>query len=231
MSPRRARARNPAAAGNRAARRRAAVRKNQLRRSLRRRSEFRVRARPLIADTESVKFCCLLVVALPALGLAADITPRAALIEIYGAHKVPADKIRKALGTEEGGPLPSRQDAEDRIDKLPGIVASRIEAACCLNGGMILYVGVQEKDAPHFEFHPAPTAGIAVPDDLQASYKSFLDAVAESIHGNTADEDLTNGYSLMADSQCRQLQQSFIPAVERNLSLLDRVLREAADPE
>ncbi len=178
-----------------------------------------------------MKFCCLLVVALPALGLAADITPRAALIEIYGAHKVPADKIRKALGTEEGGPLPSRQDAEDRIDKLPGIVASRIEAACCLNGGMILYVGVQEKDAPHFEFHPAPTAGIAVPDDLQASYKSFLDAVAESIHGNTADEDLTNGYSLMADSQCRQLQQSFIPAVERNLSLLDRVLREAADPE
>ena len=178
-----------------------------------------------------MKFCCFLALVVPALGLCADITPRVSVIEIYGAHKVSADKIRKALGAQEGGPLPSREEAEDRIDKLSGIVASRIEAACCDNGGMVLYIGIEEKDAPHFEFHPAPTGTVTVPVELEGNYRTFLDSVAESLHGNTADEDLTNGYSLMADSQCRDLQQAFIPFVERNLNLLDRVIRESADPE
>lgn len=167
----------------------------------------------------------------PTLSVCADITPRVGIIEIYGAHKVQVEKIRKALGAEEGGPLPSREDAEDRIDKLPGIVAARIEATCCENRGMILYVGVQEKDAPHFEFHAAPTGDIKVPVELEGNYRTFLDCVAESIHGNAADEDLTNGYSLMADSQCRQLQQSFIPFVEHDLNLLDQVIRQSADPD
>lgn len=179
-----------------------------------------------------VKYCCLLTLALPLIASSVDVTPRLGIIEIYGAHKIPVEKIRKALGAQEGGPLPSREDAEDRIDKLPGIVASRIEAACCDQRSMILYVGVQEKDAPHFEFHPAPTGDVTLPVELTGNYHAFLDTVADSIHGGgVADEDLTNGYSLMADSQCRELQQAFIPLVARDLNLLDRVIRESADPE
>jgi hypothetical protein len=184
-----------------------------------------------VVDTEGVKFCCFVALAVPLIAAGEDITPRVAIVQIYGAHKVPVEKIRKALGAQEGDPLPSREEAEDRIDKLSGVVASRIEAACCEGRGMVLYVGIEEKDAPHFEFHPAPAGDIALPIELQGNYRTFLDAVAESIHGNTADEDLTNGYSLMADSQCRELQQAFIPFVERDLNLLDRVIRESADPE
>ncbi len=178
-----------------------------------------------------VKYCCFLTLAV-SLASASDITPRLGIIEVYGAHKVSVDKIRKALGAQEGGPLPSREDAEDRIDKISGIVASRIEAACCDQRGMVLYVGVQEKDGPHFEFHPAPTGDVTLPVELVGNYHSFLDTVGDSIHGSaTADEDLTNGYSLMSDSQCRELQQSFIPFVARDLALIDRVIRESADPE
>jgi hypothetical protein len=46
-----------------------------------------------------------------------------------------------------------------------------------------------------------------------------------------ADEDLTSGYSLMADSQSRELQQAFVPLVARDLSVIDHVIRESADPE
>ena len=177
------------------------------------------------------KYCCILALAVPVAAIASDITPRVSIIEIYGAHKVSAEKIRKAIGSEEGGPLPSREDAEDRIDKLSGILASRIEAACCDNRGMILYVGIQEKDTPHFEFHPAPSGDIRVTGEIVGSYYTFLDTVSDSIHGSQADEDLTNGYSLMADSQCRELQQGFIPLVARDVNVLDRVVRESADPE
>ncbi|HEY7304352.1 MAG TPA: hypothetical protein VH601_09575 [Bryobacteraceae bacterium] len=160
-----------------------------------------------------------------------DITPRIGDVEIYGARKVSVQKIRSALGASPGDLLPSREDAEERIDKISGVVASRIEAACCEGKKPILYVGIEERDSPHVEFHPAPTGDIALPADLIDKYRAFLDAVGESIRGRNADEDLTNGYSLMADPDCRGLQQSFIPLVERDLTVIDRVIRESSDPE
>lgn len=162
---------------------------------------------------------------------AEDISPRIAFIEIYGARKASVQKIRSAVGAKEGDPLPAREDIEERIDKVPGVLASRVEAACCAAQGMILYVGVQEKDVPRFEFHAAPTGDVTLPVELVGNYHTFLDAVGESIRGKNADEDLTNGYSLMADPECRQLQQSFLPFVERDLALIDKVLRESSDPE
>jgi hypothetical protein len=96
---------------------------------------------------------------------------------------------------------------------------------------MILYVGVEERDAPHIEFHPAPTGNMELPAGLFESYRKFLENVEASIRGRNADEDLTNGYSLMADPESRNLQQSFLPAVEQNLAQIDQVLRQSADAE
>jgi hypothetical protein len=163
---------------------------------------------------------------------AEDISPRIGVIEVYGAWKVSLKKIKSALGVREGDILPvSREDAEDRISEIPGVVASRIEAACCEDRKMVLYVGVEERDAPHFEFRPAPSGDVALPEDIANNYHALLDAVAASIRGRNADEDLTNGYSLMADPQCRELQQAFIPMLSRDLPLVDRVLRESQSVE
>jgi hypothetical protein len=162
---------------------------------------------------------------------AEDITPRIGVIEIYGAHRVSVQKIRSAIQVKAGDPLPSREDTEERIDKLSGILASRVEAACCSQRNMILYVGVEERDAPHIEFHPAPTGNMELPAGLFESYRKFLENVEASIRGRNADEDLTNGYSLMADPESRNLQQSFLPAVEQNLAQIDQVLRQSADAE
>lgn len=191
------------------------------------RKRNRNRLRPIL---KVVKYCCVLALALCA-AASEDITPRVGFIEIYGARKVSIQKIRSAVGVKEGDPLPSREDVEDRIDKLPGILAARVEATCCTHSSMILYVGVEEKNQPHFEFHPAPTGNVTLPVELVGDYHTFLDAVSDSIRGKNADEDLTNGYSLMADPECRQLQQSFVPFADRDLMLIDRVLRESADSE
>ena len=178
-----------------------------------------------------VRFCWALALASALVASAEDISPRVGLIEIYGAHKVSIEKIRHALGVAEGDPMPSRQAIEDRIGKIAGVVAARVEAECCEQRGMILYVGVEEKDAPHFDFHPAPASDITLAPGLTSKYREFLEAVAGSIRGRNADEDLTNGYSLMADPECRKLQQEFIPLVARDLALVNQVVREASDPE
>ncbi len=161
-----------------------------------------------------------------------DITPHVGVVEIYGARKVSAQKIRAALGAKPGGPLPSRGDAEERIDKVSGVIVSRVEAATCCNGqNMILYVGVEERGSPHMDYHANPTGDATLPPKLFDAYRSFLDEVAGSLRGRNADEDLTAGYSLMQDPECRSLQQSFLPAVAADLPIVNRVIRESADPE
>jgi hypothetical protein len=178
-----------------------------------------------------VRHFCFLALAVSIAAAADDITPRIGLIEIYGAHKVSEQKIRTALAAKVGDPLPSREEAEMRIDKVPGVLVSRVEAACCSDRSMILYVGVEERDSPHVEYHDSPAGEIALPATLLDGYRKLLDNAAASIRGRNADQDLTNGYSLMADPEGRDLQLSFLPAVAENLVLVDRVLRQSADSE
>ncbi len=161
----------------------------------------------------------------------ADLTPRVGAIEIYGARKVPIQKIEKALDVKAGDILPSREEAEDRVNKVPNVLVSRVEAACCIGKDMILYVGVEERDAPHMEFHPAPGGLATLAPSVMANYRRFLDEVEDSIRYKNADEDLTNGYSLMADPDCRNLQKGFLEAVAADLPNVARVVRDAVDPE
>ena len=160
-----------------------------------------------------------------------DLTPRVGTIEVYGARKVSVQKIQKALGIKAGDVLPSREQAEDRINKVGNILVSRVEAACCSGHSMILYIGVEERDAPRMEFHPAPTGSLELAPNVLANYRRFLDEVEASIRGRNADEDLTNGYSLMADPDCRSLQKGFLETVATDLPLIADVVRQSADPE
>ena len=162
---------------------------------------------------------------------AQDLTPHIAYIEIYGARKVSPEKIRRALGAKPGDLLPPREELEERVGKLSGVAESRVEAVCCAGHNLVLYVGIEDREAAHMEYHATPTSDLTLPPSLYSAYKNFLDEVSASIHGRNNDEDLTAGYSLMADPASRSLQQSFLPAVAQDLATVDRVLREAADPE
>lgn len=179
-----------------------------------------------------MKYCYpVLALAICLSARAEDITPRIGVIEIYGARKISVQKIKAAFGANAGDALPSREAAEDRIDRISGVVASRVEAVCCEQQNLLVYVGVEERDAPHIEYHPEPTLNMTLPVELMGNYQTFLDQVAASIRARNTDEDLTNGYSLMADPVCRQLQQSFLPFVSRDLATIDKVLRESDNPE
>lgn len=160
-----------------------------------------------------------------------DLTPRVGDIEVYGARKVSVQKIEKALNIKTGDTLPSREQAEDRINKVGNILVSRVEAACCSGHGMILYVGVEERDSPHMEFHAPPTADLRLPESLIESYRQLLDEVEGSMKAHNADEDLTNGYSLMADPDCRSIQNGFLQAVGADFPFIEKVLRQSSDAE
>ncbi len=182
----------------------------------------------MVARTVFV-LACLSSIAL--VGQSEDLTPRVGSVEIYGVRRASLEKIRAAIGVKPGEPLPARQDVEDRVDKVPGVLASRAEATCCVNKRMVLYVGVEEPDGPHVDYHPEPQGSEELAKDILDNYRAFLDSVPVSIRGKSADEDFTAGYSLMADSETRTIQERFRPLVARDLLLIDRVLRNSADPE
>lgn len=183
-------------------------------------------------DTGVVKLCCLSVLGVCAVVAAhEDITPQVGEIEVYGAHHVSPEKIKSTLDLKPGSPLPSRIAAEEKLDRISGVVASHLEAICCDGSKTVLYIGIEERNAPHIEYHSAPNANLTLPQEITDKYQSVIDFTIASMHSNKADEDLTNGYSLMADPDARQMQQALIPLVEANLATVDKVLRQSSDSE
>ncbi len=171
----------------------------------------------------------ILFVCLAALACAQE-GPRIGLIDFYGLHKVPQAKVRQALGVREGDPLPrSKGDAEERIDAISGVVESHLEAVCCDAGRMILYVGVEEKGAAHFDLREPPDGEVNLPEDITTTYRRFLDASEAASRAGQTKEDLTQGHALSGDQEVRDIQQQFIPIVKTYLGELRHVLRDSGD--
>ena len=139
--------------------------------------------------------------------------------------------MKSSIGAKPGAPMPSRAMAEEKLQKISGVTASQIEAVCCDGQQTILYIGIEERNAPHIEFHANPTSDVSLPKEITAKYEALMEAIAVSMHKHDADEDLTNGYSLMVDPDCHDLQTALIPLVSGDLANVDQVLRESADRE
>jgi hypothetical protein len=158
--------------------------------------------------------------------------PRVGVLDYYGLHKVSPTRIQRVLATKEGDPFPaSKGDVEERLEQIPGVVRSHLEAVCCDGGKAVLFVGIEEKGAAHFNFRTAPEGEVRLPDDIVAAYREFLVALDAAVRSGNAAEDLRSGHSLMADPDCRALQQKFAVIAEGQLPALRDVLRNSGDDE
>lgn len=174
-----------------------------------------------------VRLCSLL---LPAL-LAAQ-APRIGIIDFYGAGKLSQERLRQAMGVKEGDLLPrSKGDTEIALESIPGVVHARLEAACCEEGKAILYVGIEEKGAPHFQYRDPPEGLVKHPEEIHDAYVHFLAALGEAVRKGDTAEDLTEGHSLMANAACRAQQERFLVFAEQHLENLRDTLRNSYDEE
>ncbi len=159
-------------------------------------------------------------------------SPTIGIIDIYGARSVPPAEIVKRIGVSVGGHLPASKGAvEERLEKLDEIVIAKIEATCCEEGKVILYVGIEERGATHFEQRLPPLGEVALPEVIVNTYGSFLTAVQEAGRAGSASEDLSQGHSLLADPTARALQTRFTRLADEHLQKLQEVLRNSNSPE
>lgn len=167
-----------------------------------------------------------------ALPLLAAQVPRIGEIEIYGLHKVSGARIREALQLHTGDPLPaSKGDVEERLERVPGVVLARLEAVCCEAGNAVLFVGIEEKNAPHFSFRTPAVGKSVLPQDILAVYRNYLAAMEEAGRRGSTAEDLTHGNFLMADPAVRKFQDQFASFAGDNLEQLRDVLRNSSEEE
>jgi hypothetical protein len=158
--------------------------------------------------------------------------PHVGDINFYGLHKVTAEKILVATGLRPGGALPgSRGDLEDTIEKISDVVQARVEAVCCDGNTAALFIGVEERGAPHSAFRSEPAGEAALPQDLLDAYQQFLAALTRAAaRGNTA-EDLTSGHSVPDDADASALQPQFVTFAAEHRSTLHEVLHNGPDAD
>lgn len=158
--------------------------------------------------------------------------PKIGLIEFYGLHKLTEAKLRQALGVKEGDFLPrSKGEAEEHIDALAGVVESHLEAVCCEAGNMILFVGIEEKGATHFELRDTPDGEMQLPEEVTTLYRKFIESAKSAAREGITAEDLTHGHALSADPATRDLEEQLVPVAKQYLPELRSVLRNSSDEE
>lgn len=179
-----------------------------------------------------MKFLLAALSGLLALGAEPIEPPRIGVIDFYGLRTVSEARVRKALGVKEGDPLPrSKEDAEAAIEGIPGVIEARLQATCCQDGRVVLYVGVREKGAPAVHYREPPKELVLLPEEIHDTYVRFLATIEEASREGDLSEDLTAGHSLLSYPRAREQQEKFRSLAEQYLQVLRDVLRHSYDAE
>jgi len=153
-------------------------------------------------------------------------------INFYGLQKLTAQKLLTAANLRSGGPLPPSKGAiEENLEEIPGVVLARVEAICCEGAEDILFVGVEERGAPHAAFRSAPAGEAVLPKEILDAYLQYLAAVRRAASRGNAVEDLSAGHSMMADPEARAYQEQFVSYARNHVVDLRTVLRTGSLPE
>jgi hypothetical protein len=162
--------------------------------------------------------------------LGADSAPRVSSVDYYGLRKIPGNRIQKVVGVSAGDRLPpSKGELEDRLEKIPGVVLARVEAVCCDGSQSMLFVGIEERGAPHFALRTPPAGEATLPREIADSYAELGRAIETAARRGSTAEDLTHGHPLMADPDARAIQENFPDFAAHHLAKIREVLRNSGD--
>ena len=158
--------------------------------------------------------------------------PRIGIVDFYGLREISESEVRAALGITVGDPVPtSTDDIVERLEQIPGVVRAHIGIVCCIQGGEehILYVGIQEKDGLQFKLRAPPHGPATLPEEVVDTYHAFGKALHAAVLKGDAGDDLSQGHSLMKNSEARAVQERFLILAKRHLEILRTVLRSSVD--
>jgi len=160
------------------------------------------------------------------------------IIDFYGRRHTGAAEARAALAFKEGdafdpgGPPPATfRTTAERLKQLPDVLHVSMTPICCDAGRLIIYVGLEERDAPVLHLRPAPKGNERLPVDVLSAGVRFGTAFTEAVKRGDNGEDRSQGHSLMHDPATRAVQEEFPGFARRDLAMLWRVLKNSSEAD
>lgn len=162
--------------------------------------------------------------------------PRVGLVEHYGVHRVPLDQVIRAAGISAGDSLSedslaaAMKRARARLSSLRGVDAAGVDAVCCLDNELMIFVGLREAGVPGPRFRSVPRGRAQLPKDVQEASAPYDSLVSVAVMRGDATEDDSQGHALSHAPELRAVQNRYIEFAREYLDTLRLVLRTAADP-
>jgi hypothetical protein len=176
------------------------------------------------------RFALLLFVA-PVVAAAAQLPP-IGTVDLFGVVRTSEQQIRDSLGLKTGDAVPeSRRAVAERIERIPGVSHATLSAVCCNDGKTALFVGIVEEGSTPPRWRVAPRGTVRLPEDIVDTHKALEAAWENAVRSGNAEEDRSQGHSLLEDSTARTLQLRYLDFAARFLPRLRAVLRSSADAE
>jgi hypothetical protein len=181
--------------------------------------------------------------------------PRIGTIDFYGLRTVTEQQVRDKLNIREGDAIPVdiedinvpmkiqrwlsgskpveiRRDVEDRLKQIPGVARAALEMGLGAGSSKAsLFVGIEEGDAPRFDYRPLPRGSAALPNSMTAAYDQHISALETALAkgDKSLDEDDSQGHALSSDPVMRAQEEKAIAFDASNLALVRTVLKDSAD--
>lgn len=159
-----------------------------------------------------------------------EVFPRIGTIDYYGLHTVTASQLRAKLNLKDGDIASmDTKGAALRLEQVPGV--ARAYVTIVRNSGnekASLFIGIEEKNTPHFDYHPVPAGTVMLPKQMTEAYAQLIQAMPNAL-ANGADEDDSQGYALIQDATMLPLEQKMIAFAASDMGTLRDVLKNSAD--
>jgi outer membrane protein assembly factor BamA len=144
--------------------------------------------------------------------------PPVATIDFYGLRTVSEAQLRQVLGLREGDSVDMKHYEEwkneeiQKLEAVPGVRSANLTLVCCTNDRKsLLYVGIEEAATPCIAFQRSPGVNVRLTEDVVQASKTATEAVQRAVIAGNAQEDDSQGHSLVADPEARALQLALIP--------------------
>jgi len=160
-------------------------------------------------------------------------TVKIGTIDVYGNREIHTDTILKRARISEGDSISQKillnRTIEKSIRSIPGIKLAKTALVCCdRNGNYHLFIGVAESDTNILSHRAAPRLRIKLPVKYSNAYAQFSERLSDAVQTGQAQDDWSEGHSLMNYGPARKIQEKYKIWADENFSDLRKILRSSA---
>jgi hypothetical protein len=156
-------------------------------------------------------------------------------IEFFGYSGLDLAKVRASLPVHEGDAFPERgrQSVRAAVTGAIGKEPTDVNAVCCDQGKILLYIGLPGGSNRAFAYNPVPTGPDRLPPEIMKLHAQFDRALEKAVRkgGDAATEDDSNGYALFKDPAVQTVQLQYRTWAVDHEQEVFRVLESSSVPE